>query len=80
MRCRANSSGTAISADARRFIGEKLRGDSKEATAALARQGHYHVVAHNLRVNEVVIDDGAARDRFVICHNPEEATRGAAVR
>jgi len=62
------------------IIGEKLRGDSKEATAALARQGRYHVIAHNLRVKEVVIDDGAARDRFVICHNPEEATRDAAVR
>ncbi len=62
------------------IIGEKLRGDSKEATAALARQGRYHVVAHNLRVKEVVIDDGVMRDRFVICHNPEEATRDAAVR
>src|SRR5207244_8284120 len=62
------------------IIGEKLRGDSKEATAALARQGRYHVIAHNLRVKEVVIDDGAARDRFVICHNPEERTRDATAR
>jgi hypothetical protein len=37
-------------------------------------------VAGNLRVKEVRIDDGTARDRFVICRNPEQATRDAAVR
>src|SRR5712691_11597997 len=62
------------------IIGEKLRGDSREASSALARQGRYHAVAQNLRVKEVVIDDGTMRDRFVICHNPEEAIRDAAVR
>src|SRR6266542_556638 len=53
------------------IMGEKLRGDSKEAAAALSRQGRYQVVAGNLRVKEVRVDDGAARDRFVICHNPD---------
>lgn len=62
------------------IIGEKLRGDSAEAQAALARPGRYHVVADNLRVKEVVIDDGVMRDRFVICHNPEQAERDRAVR
>ena len=57
------------------ILGEKLRGNDKEANAALARQGRYHTVAGNLRVKEVVIDDGTMRDRFVICHNPEEAKR-----
>ncbi|MCA1678271.1 MAG: IS1634 family transposase [Actinobacteria bacterium] len=61
-------------------IGEKLRGTSKEAKAALSRQGRYHQVAGNLRVKEVVIDDGVMRDRFVVCHNPEEALRDNAVR
>jgi transposase len=62
------------------IIGEKLRGDSAEATAALARPGRYRTVADNLRVKEVVIDDGTMRDRFVICHNPEQAERDRAVR
>jgi hypothetical protein len=61
-------------------MGEKLRGESAEAEAALARQGRYRTVASNLRVKEVVIDDGVMRDRFVICHNPDEAARDAAVR
>ncbi len=62
------------------ILGEKLRGDSKEAAAALARPGRYHPVADNLRVKEVVIDDGTMRDRFVVCHHPEQAERDRAVR
>jgi Transposase DDE domain len=62
------------------IFGEKLRGNDKEANVALARQGRYHTVAENLRVKEVVIDDGTMRDRFVICHNPEEARRDESVR
>jgi Transposase DDE domain len=62
------------------ILGEKLRGNDKEANTALARQGRYHTVAGNLRVKEVIIDDGTMRDRFVICHNPEEAKRDQAVR
>jgi transposase len=62
------------------IVGEKLRGDSKEANAALARQGRYKTVEGNLRVKQVRIDDGTVRDRFVICHNPERAERDRAVR
>lgn len=62
------------------IVGEKLRSGSREATAALARQGRYHAVAGNLRVKEVRIDDGTNRDRFVICHNPERARRDEAIR
>ena len=62
------------------IIGESLRGQSKEAAAALARQGRYHPVAGNLQVKEVVIDDGTMRDRFVVCHNPDQAARDEAVR
>jgi transposase len=62
------------------IMGEKLRGDSAEAAAALSRQGRYRTVAGNLRVKEVRVDDGAARDRFVICHNPDAAVRDAATR
>jgi Transposase DDE domain len=62
------------------IMGEKLRGDSAEAKAALGRAGRYRTVAGNLRVKEVRVDDGTARDRFVICHNPQRATRDAEVR
>ena len=62
------------------IVGEKLRSDSKEANAALARQGRYHTVQGNLRVKQVRIDDGADRDRFVICHNPERASHDRFVR
>ncbi len=51
-------------------MGEKLRGDSAEASAALSRQGRYHTVAGNLRVKEVRVDNGTARDRFVISSPP----------
>jgi len=62
------------------IVGEKLRGDSKEAAIALARQGRYQTVADNLAIKEVRVDNGSTRDRFVICYNPEAAKRDEAVR
>ena len=67
---------------------EKLSHTDSEAAAALARPGRYRTVAGNLRVKEVVVapgghgdgDEGARAQRFVVCHNPEEAERDAAVR
>jgi Transposase len=65
---------------------EKLRHTNAEAAAALARPGRYHPVAGNLRVKEVLVGpgggsaDGVRAERFVICHNPEAATRDRAVR
>ncbi|MBA3249943.1 MAG: IS1634 family transposase [Geodermatophilaceae bacterium] len=67
---------------------EKLRNTNSEAAAALARPGRYRTVAGNLRVKEVAVapgghgdgDDGARAQRFVVCHNPEQADRDAAVR
>jgi hypothetical protein len=59
------------------ILGEKLRSGSAEATAALARQGRYQQVAENLRVKQVRLGEG---DRFVICHNPEQAVRDAEIR
>jgi DDE family transposase len=61
----------------------KLRHTNAAAAAALARQGRYHTVAGNLRVNEVWVpprEQGARAERFVICHNPEAAGRDKAVR
>ena len=60
------------------IIGEKLRTTSTDVEAALSRQGRYKLVADNMMVKEVKIDD--AGDRFVVCHNPEAATRDQAVR
>jgi len=67
---------------------EKLRQTNTEAAAALARAGRYRTVADNLRVKEVSVapggdgdgDDGARAQRFVICHNPEQAQRDQQVR
>jgi Transposase DDE domain len=61
-------------------VGEKLRSDSPDAHAALARQGRYHTVHGGLRVKQVRIDDGTTRDRFVVCHNPERADRDRVIR
>lgn len=60
------------------IIGEKLRTGSADVQAALSRQGRYATVRDNMKVKEVKIPD--AGDRFVICYNPEAATRDQAVR
>jgi Transposase DDE domain len=60
------------------IIGEKLRSGSAEAQAALSRQGRYQHVAGNLQVKEVRLPD--AGDRFVVCFNPDQAVRDAAIR
>jgi hypothetical protein len=60
---------------------EKLRHTNAEAAAALARPGRYHTVAGNLRVKEVRVGgDGVRAERFVVCHNPDQAVRDRAVR
>ncbi|XIJ51837.1 IS1634 family transposase [Kitasatospora hibisci] len=59
------------------IIGEKLRSGSAEVKAALARPGRYATVRDNMQVKEVNI---ATDDRFVICFNPDQATRDAAIR
>jgi hypothetical protein len=60
---------------------EKLRGVG-QAEAALARAGRYRTVAGNMRIKEVRPrhDQGVMADRFIVCHNPEQAARDAAVR
>jgi Transposase DDE domain len=59
------------------IIGEKLRGDSAEITAALSRQGRYAMVRDNLQVKEVKV---GTDDRLIICYNPAQAERDAAIR
>ncbi len=60
------------------IIGEKLRSGSPEVKAALSRQGRYATVADNMQVKEVKLADFP--DRFVLCFNPDQAARDAAVR
>jgi len=62
------------------ILGEKLRGGTPQADAALSRQGRYRHVADNLQVKEVRLHLDLADDRFVICFNPEAAVRDAAIR
>ena len=54
-----------------------MRSDSPEIKAALSRQGRYTDIADNMRVKEVKVSD---TERFVICHNPDAATRDAHIR
>ena len=60
------------------IIGEKLRSGSPDAKAALSRQGRYKTVRGNLQVKEVRLGDDS--DRFIICYNPDQAERDAAIR
>ena len=57
------------------IAGMKLRSGTAEARLALKRQGRYHVVADNVAVKQVIVGDGAARQRFVVARNPREADR-----
>jgi hypothetical protein len=63
---------------------EKLRGHGANSAvpAALARAGRYRPVAGNLRVKQINPrpGDSVLTDRFILCHNPEQAVRDAAVR
>ena len=60
------------------IVGEKLRSGTPEVRAALSRQGRYKTVRDNLQVKEVRLGDDT--DRFIICYNPDQAERDAAIR
>jgi transposase len=62
------------------IAGERMRDGSPDAQAALARQGRYQTVRDNLRVKEVLVGQGDAAKRFIVCHNPTEAGRDRAQR
>jgi transposase len=57
------------------IAGERMRDGHPAHEAALARQGRYRQVRDSLRVKEVLVGDGEAAKRFVVCHNPHEAER-----
>jgi hypothetical protein len=57
------------------ILGARMRAGDEVQKQVLCRPGRYHPVAGNLRVKEVVIGDGERRQRYVVCHNPDEQTR-----
>jgi transposase len=58
----------------------RMRADDEVAQHVLTRAGRYHTVADNLQVKEVIVGDGERRQRYVVCHNPQEALRQRAHR
>jgi transposase len=60
------------------IAGMRMRDGGELVEAALARQGRYQQVRDNLRVKEVRLD--GTDQRWVICHNPDQAQRDQAKR
>jgi Transposase DDE domain len=60
------------------IAGMRMRDGNPLVEQSLSRQGRYQQVRDNLRVKEVRLD--ATDQRFVICHNPDQATRDKASR
>jgi hypothetical protein len=57
------------------ILGSRMRAGDEVSTEVLARPGRYKEVRDNLRVKEVVVGDGERRQRYVVCHNPDEEKR-----
>ncbi len=62
------------------IAGERMRNGSAKAQEALSRPGRYATVRDNLRVKEVLVGQGDAARRYVVCHNPAEAERDKLLR
>jgi len=60
------------------IAGMRMRDGGELIDQALSRQGRYQQVRDNLRVKEVRLD--GTDQRFVICHNPDQAQRDKASR
>jgi transposase len=57
------------------ILATKMRAGDEVTTDVLTRAGRYQDVAGNLQVKEVIVGDGERRQRYVVCHNPEEEKR-----
>jgi transposase len=55
------------------LAGMRMRDGNALVTQVLSRQGRYQQVRDNLRVKEVRLE--GTDQRFIICHNPEQAER-----
>jgi transposase len=62
------------------ILGSRMRAGDEVTHDVLARAGRYKKVKDNVRVKEVVVGDGARRQRYIVCHNPVEETRQRAHR
>jgi len=58
------------------ILGARMRRQKEVRDAVLSRGGSYRVVALNLQVKEVWVEDR----RYIVCFNPDEAERDAAER
>ena len=58
------------------ILGARLRSQKEVNQDVLSRAGRYREVSENLRVKEVMVQD----HRYVVCHNPQQATKDAADR
>ncbi|OHV63671.1 IS1634 family transposase [Pseudofrankia sp. BMG5.36] len=61
------------------LAGMRMRDGNPLVDQVLSRQGRYQDVRDNLRVKEIRLDD-ADGTRFILCHNPDQATRDQARR
>ena len=57
------------------ILASRMRAGDEVSKKVLTRAGRYQTVAGNLRVKEVVVGDGERRQRYVVCHNPQEVER-----
>jgi hypothetical protein len=57
------------------ILASRMRAGDEVTTDVLSRAGRYHNVKENLRVKEVFVGDGERRQRYVVCHNPDEHVR-----
>jgi transposase len=57
------------------ILAAKMRAGDEVTNDVLTRAGRYHEVAGNLRIKQVVVGDGERRNRYVVCHNPDEEER-----
>jgi len=57
------------------ILASRMRAGDEVTADVLPRAGRYHEVAGHLRVKEVIVGDGERRQRYVVCHNPDEEKR-----
>jgi len=57
------------------ILAAKMRAGDEVTKQVITCGGRYRVVRGNLRIKEVIVGDGERRRRYVVCYNPEEASR-----
>jgi transposase len=62
------------------ILASRMRAGDEVTNEVLTRPGRYKAVRDNLRVKEVFVGDGERRQRYVVCHNADEAKRQRAHR